>query len=164
MTSRFNLYLAKAGHMAMMAEFLMRGWNVAIPEVDIGDDIFVVQDEEGTLKRIQVKTATSNPLKNGYAAQFNVPRQQLEKEGKQKIYYAFIVRHQDDWSKPLIIRQDFLKDYVQNQNVGSVNENQVKLHVTFLEGGVKCSNHDFSVHVSDYSDFEFVSHQTQNLV
>ncbi len=27
-----------------MAEFLLRGWNVAIPEVDVGDDIFVVDD------------------------------------------------------------------------------------------------------------------------
>lgn len=30
--------------MAVMAEFLVRGYNVAIPEVDIGDDIFVVRD------------------------------------------------------------------------------------------------------------------------
>ena len=28
-----------------MSEFLTRGWNVAIPEVDIGDNIFVVQDD-----------------------------------------------------------------------------------------------------------------------
>ena len=35
-----------------MAEFLLRGWNVAIPEVDTGDDIFVVQDENGTLRRV----------------------------------------------------------------------------------------------------------------
>jgi len=27
--------------MAVMAEFLMRGYNVAIPEVDVGDDILV---------------------------------------------------------------------------------------------------------------------------
>ena len=38
-----------------MAEFLWRGWNVAIPEVDIGDDLFVVQDEEAHLYRIQVR-------------------------------------------------------------------------------------------------------------
>lgn len=30
--------------MAVMAEFLMRGYNAAIPEVDIGDDILVVTD------------------------------------------------------------------------------------------------------------------------
>jgi hypothetical protein len=40
-----------------MAEFLLRGYNVAMPEVDIGDDIFVVHDREGELWRVQVKTA-----------------------------------------------------------------------------------------------------------
>ncbi len=31
-----------------MAELLLRGWNVAIPEVDVGDDIFVVRDATRT--------------------------------------------------------------------------------------------------------------------
>jgi len=35
-----------------MSGFLTRGWNVTIPEVDIGDDIFVVQDDNGTLRRV----------------------------------------------------------------------------------------------------------------
>jgi hypothetical protein len=55
MKKNYHLYLGKAGHLAVMSEFLTRGWNVAIPEVDIGDDIFVVQDESGTLRRIQEK-------------------------------------------------------------------------------------------------------------
>ena len=58
MTKKFNQYLGKAGHLYIMSEFLMLGWNVAIPEVDIGDDIFVVQDDNGTLRRVQVKTST----------------------------------------------------------------------------------------------------------
>jgi hypothetical protein len=33
MTKKFNQYLGKAGHLAVMSEFLMLGWNVAIPEV-----------------------------------------------------------------------------------------------------------------------------------
>jgi len=57
-TKKFNQYLGKAGHLYIMSEILMLGWNVAIPEVDIGDDIFVVQDDNGTLRRVQVKTST----------------------------------------------------------------------------------------------------------
>jgi hypothetical protein len=34
-------YVGRAGQLAVMAEFLLRGYNVAIPEVDEGDDIFV---------------------------------------------------------------------------------------------------------------------------
>ena len=30
-------HLGKAGQLAAMAEFLLRGYNVAIPEVDVGD-------------------------------------------------------------------------------------------------------------------------------
>ena len=59
MKKNYHLYLGKAGHLTVMSEFLTRGWNVAIPEVDVGDDIFVVQDDNGTLRRVQVKTSTS---------------------------------------------------------------------------------------------------------
>jgi hypothetical protein len=72
-TKKFNQYLGKAGHLFIMSEFLMLGWNVAIPEVDIGDDIFVVQDDSGTLRRVQVKTSTSKIRKDGFSAQFSVP-------------------------------------------------------------------------------------------
>jgi len=39
MSKKGNLYLGKAGQLVVMSEFLVRGWNVAVPEVDIGDDI-----------------------------------------------------------------------------------------------------------------------------
>ena len=31
-----------------MSEFLYRGYNVAVPAVDIGDDVYVVEDRLGT--------------------------------------------------------------------------------------------------------------------
>jgi hypothetical protein len=40
--SRQNLYVGSAGQMAVMAEFLLRGWNVASPEIDVGEDLFVI--------------------------------------------------------------------------------------------------------------------------
>jgi len=61
-----------------MAEFLLRGWNAALPEVDIGDDVFVVKDEDGDLSRIQVKTATAKPTGGAYSAQFAVALSQLK--------------------------------------------------------------------------------------
>ena len=54
-----NLYVGRAGQAMIMGEFLIRGYNVASPEVDRGDDLFVVRDEDGVLKRIQVKTANA---------------------------------------------------------------------------------------------------------
>jgi hypothetical protein len=40
-----------AGHLAAMSEFVLRGYNVAIPMVDVGDDVFVVDDRDGALRR-----------------------------------------------------------------------------------------------------------------
>lgn len=38
-------YTGKSGQLAVMAEFLIRGYNVAMPEVDEGDDVFVVHHD-----------------------------------------------------------------------------------------------------------------------
>ena len=44
-----SAYVGKAGQLAVMAEYLMRGYNVAMPEVDEGDDVFVeMQGEDDT--------------------------------------------------------------------------------------------------------------------
>ena len=34
-------YTGKAGHLAVMGEFCLRGYNAAMPEIDKGDDVFV---------------------------------------------------------------------------------------------------------------------------
>ena len=50
-------HLGRAGEFAAMSEILARGWNVAIPEVDMGSDVFVAQDDGTRLTRVQVKTS-----------------------------------------------------------------------------------------------------------
>ena len=41
MSKKNNLYLGKAGQLATMSYFLMRGWNVATPEVDVDMTEFI---------------------------------------------------------------------------------------------------------------------------
>lgn len=48
-------YTGKAGQLFAMSEFLMLGYNVAIPEVDRGDDIFVVRDSMVLLVGFRLK-------------------------------------------------------------------------------------------------------------
>jgi hypothetical protein len=103
MTKKFNQYLGKAGHLNVMSEFLMLGWNVAIPEVDIGDDIFVVQDDNGTLRRVQVKTSTSTIRKSGFSGQFSISVKNIRNISNILVHYIFLVRHNDEWSKPVVI-------------------------------------------------------------
>ncbi len=77
-TKMQNLYTGMSGHLGAMSEFLSLGYNVAIPEVDRGDDVFVVRDDDGDLSRIQVKTANARTTQYGYRAMVAVPMLQLE--------------------------------------------------------------------------------------
>ena len=74
-----NMYKGRSGQLAVMAELLARCYNVAIPEVDRGDDIFVVEDGSDNIWRIQVKTAFAEGTGAIFSAQFNIPLSQLRK-------------------------------------------------------------------------------------
>ena len=50
MSRKANLYVGRAGQMVVISEFLIRGWNVAVPEVDIGDDLLVIKDQNTALR------------------------------------------------------------------------------------------------------------------
>ncbi len=80
----FNNYIGKAGQLFVMSEFLMLGYNVAIPEVDRGDDIFVVRDSDGNLGRIQVKTAKAKENKRASLLSFLYPASNLSPRQHQK--------------------------------------------------------------------------------
>lgn len=158
MSRKFNDYLGKAGHLAVMSEFLVRGWNVAIPEVDVGDDIFVVEDENGTMKRVQVKTSSITARKNTFSAQYQVPVKQLQKIPRSPIYYIFIARKNHFWTKPLIIGQVQLLDHCQKNNVGSEHKDYINLYFSYSDEKVECSGQDFTKYISDYTDFPIIEH------
>lgn len=141
-----------------MSEFLVLGWNVAIPEVDIGDDIFVVQDDNGTLRRVQVKTATSIGRKDGFSAQFSISSKNLRNISNILVHFIFIVRHNHEWSKPLIIRQDYLLDHVENNSLGSVASGNLIFYFSYTGGTVECSGFNLTKYVKDFSDFPAIKH------
>lgn len=157
MKKNYHLYLGKAGHLSVMAEFLTRGWNVAIPEVDIGDDIFVVQDDNGTLRRVQVKTSTSTPRENSFSGQFNVSLAQLKNMANIPVHYVFVVRHNEQWTKPVVIRQDYLLDHWQTNKIGSEHNGNLNLYFSYSrEDKVESSGLDLSRYISDFTDFPIV--------
>lgn len=158
MTKKFNQYLGKAGHLAIMSEFLMLGWNVAIPEVDVGDDIFVVQDDNGTLRRVQVKTSAATTRKGSFSAQFSVSLKNLRNISTIPVHYVFIVRHNNEWSKPVIIRQDYLLAHFENDKVGSEAKGNITFYFSFNKGMAECSGQDFTKYVKDFSDFPRIEH------
>lgn len=110
MSQMFNNYIGKAGQLFAMSEFLMLGYNVAIPEVDRGDDIFVVRDTDGNLSRIQVKTAKAKQGKGSFLAQFSLPREQLLSSPTPEITYIFLIRHQHKWTYLFAVTRRDLAD------------------------------------------------------
>src|SRR5262245_31648091 len=98
-------YVAKSGEAAVMAEFLIRGYNVAPPLVDVGDDIFVVHDDKGTLWRIQVKAAVGERRGYGYSGKIAVNLKQLRTRKIPDLFYVFALRTADQWEFLIIPRQ-----------------------------------------------------------
>lgn len=108
-----------AGHLAAMSEFLLRGYNVAIPYVDRGDDILTIEDSDSLIRRIQVKT--SKPLGclrshcNGcricrgeaHRLKYTLKAQQLRSPDRNTfLFYMFMWRSEERWSWILIPRMD----------------------------------------------------------
>ncbi|PWK27787.1 hypothetical protein LV89_01194 [Arcicella aurantiaca] len=148
-----HLYFGKAGHLFVMSEFLLRGWNVAIPEVDVGDDIFVVKDFNGELVRVQVKTSKAIYLKNGgYTAQFKLSLKQL-RDSIKEVSYVLVVREIENWNQPIIIDQETLLGLYENQSSGSEYKDNLTLRLTFKNGKVTNKQIDLTEYQNNFEDF-----------
>jgi hypothetical protein len=158
MAKRANLYLGGAGQHAVVSEFLVRGWNVAIPEIDVGDDLFVVRDRDGKLHRIQVKTATAQERNYGYNARFNVPLSQLSQVIEPELTYVFVVRFQKRWDTFLLVeRADLYREHLEH-NIGSKAGKTLVLNFRYFQEDVKCSDRDFSTYLDNWSTWPVIEH------
>ncbi|MFL6262472.1 MAG: hypothetical protein ACJ76Y_22465 [Thermoanaerobaculia bacterium] len=158
MSGKQNLYIGRAGQMAVMAEFLWRGLNVAFPEVDVGDDVFVVKDETGELWRVQVKTASAGPLSDGYSAQFNISLSQLENPRTPDLVYIFAVRSSSGWEPFVIIDRETLWQEHLTYGVGSVSQGSVVLRFSTQAGKLRCSDRDFLSYRNNWSRWPVIRH------
>jgi hypothetical protein len=158
MSKKNNLYLGKAGQLVAMAEFLARGWNVAVPEVDIGDDIFVVRDETGDYSRVQVKTSTGISRTTGVSAQFNLPISQIEELPTPELTYIFLVRHDNSWLKPLVLRRKDLFNLVKILSKSSEENSRISLYFVWNDKTVNWGKFNLTQYVNNFSDFPLIEH------
>lgn len=160
MSKRANLYTGRAGHLAVMAELLVRGWNTAIPEVDVGDDIFVVRDSDGNLHRVQVKTAMAKPLKSGYSAQFNISLSQLRASITLDLIYVFTVRLHSRWDAFVVIDQETLNAEHSLHGIGSEYKDRLTLRLRFTGASITCSGRDLSQYRDNWEEyFPIIDHR-----
>jgi len=99
-------HLGMAGHYAAMSEFLYRGYNVAVPAVDIGDDVYVVEDQVGTMWRLQVKTSDAPEVRVGT---YQLSRRQLREIKANELFFMFMIRSVNRW-RFILIRRDKLAE------------------------------------------------------
>lgn len=158
MSKRANLYTGRAGHLAVMAELLLRGWNTAIPEVDVGDDIFVVRDSDGNMHRVQVKTAMAKPLKSGHSAQFNLSLSQLSMPIDPEMIYVFAVRLHSHWDAFVVIDRATLYDEYSLHGIGNEHDDRLSLRLRFTGTSVSCGQRDLSQYRNDWTRFPIIEH------
>jgi hypothetical protein len=108
-------HVGKAGQFAVMAELAFRGYNVAIPEIDIGDDLFVLNDKTALLTRIQVKTSTARkqPRDDSYRAQFSIKLAHVNNAEPLGIHYVLAARCGRRW-RFLVLDRAVLADLIAN--------------------------------------------------
>jgi hypothetical protein len=134
-------FTGSSGQMAVMAEFLHRGINVAVPVVDAGDDVFVVRHDEETVTRVQVKTANGDGDAVSYSAQFSLPLAQLNRVEPPALVYVFAVRHLGRWLDFVVIRRPTLQQIRADFEVGSTfqkkNKEYLNLTLSFTADDVR---------------------------
>jgi hypothetical protein len=158
--SRQHLYTGKSGQLAVMAEFLSRGYNVAVPEVDLGDDMFVVRDRDGQLSRVQVKAANAKELPGGaWGAVFKLSLRQLEQPQIPDMNYVLTVRHQERWRDFIIIDRMELRRRHAVYGLGKVLEGSVILSFVFSAADALCKDQSFEAFRNDWSRWPAIDHR-----
>jgi hypothetical protein len=155
MSTKQNLYIGRSGQMAVMAMFLLRGYNVAIPEIDIGEDIFVVRDRDGDLSRIQVKAAIGKGKKQ-VAGTFKVPMAQLRRPHVPELHYVFTVHHDGLWREFVIVRRNRLRAMHENEGIGNVVEENLLLYLSFTVADVRCGAVSLQQYRGDWSNWPLI--------
>lgn len=134
-------HIGMSGHLAVMSELLRLGYNTLLPLVDVGEDVFIIDDEEGDLTaKIQVKTSTPAPHKSGLAVSgvYQIPREQLNSGKRVTLYYAFALLPDKEWDFVLIPREELLRiRIVFEQSTPTFASSETnKLTLTFTEQDV----------------------------
>lgn len=145
-------YVGKAGHLAVMGELCLRGYNVAMPEIDKGDDVFVVNDETGAMWRLQVKTSQGRSQQTSRRFQFRIKESAIQSPQTPELHFIFVMRAVSSW-RFLVMDRAVLMNYTA-QGVGTLDpmRNYRQVSVTVHDDGrAICSRMDLSHHLENWS-------------
>lgn len=136
-----------------MAEVAERGWNVAVPEVDLGDDLLLLDDATGDIKRIQVKTARARRTTRGLLVKFKFGRAQLFTPRSPELVYVLVIRQAARWGPFVVIRRDALAREHRDFGVGGACDRGRAILVALELHGRATLAHTSRVHPWPDRDF-----------
>ena len=143
-------YIGKAGHLAVMGEISFRGYNVALPEIDKGDDIFAVNDSTGAMWRLQVKTSSGRVQRQSIAYQFRIRESAIRSPQTPDLHFIFVMRENDHW-RFLIMDRAVFRSYVVNNNFGTLAGDHRQVSITLHnDGRAICSGTNLQNHLEDW--------------
>jgi len=152
-------FVGKAGHLAVMAELAWRGYNVATPEIDVGDDVFAVDNDSGAMRRIQVKTSSPRKQVRSTRYQFSVRENAITSPMTPDLWFIFVLRSPSAeemtsrWRFVLIPRQ-VLNDWTRRLGFGSLNSTNRQIRLTLHDDGrLVSSGQDISSYLEDWSNW-----------
>ena len=112
-----------AGQLAVAAILARRGYNVAIPMIDVGEDLLIRNDKTGKIWSIQVKTAKPRkPTRKHQRFQFGLRKDQL-KDGPSHLWYVLVwpSKEPSGWGY-FVIRRKTLMKFHRHRGAGSFNK------------------------------------------
>ncbi len=149
-----NLYFAKGGENVAMSELLLRGYNVAVPSVDIGDDIYVVEDSESNLIRVQVKSSNSMKRRYGFSSRMRVRIPQLRQSRRTKLVFIFAFRFEERWYFAAISREQLEEEvFLRKAGIKSGDEVFFNFRYRMNSGELLCSERNFTKYLSWEREF-----------
>ena len=145
-----DTFTGRAAQLAVMAELLRFRCNAAIPEVDLGTDVFAFKDDREEVVRIQVKACTA-PLiyadGAGYSAKFALPMRQFRRlDDRPPLFYALAVLRDEKWADFLVVSRARLQSYYNGKTkFGSLNKRNDDLEITVeFRAKVECSGQELT--------------------
>ena len=132
-------YVGMAGQLFVMSELAFRGYNVATPAVDEGDDVFITDPNTGQLTRGQVKTSNGTRRGagniSGYSGQFRVPVTQMNNAAGGVLYYFLVCRCSVGDTRFAVIERAQLRELHETDLIGTPAGDYVQFSLNFRETG-----------------------------
>ena len=143
-------FTGRAAQLAVVAELLRLRCNAAIPEVDLGTDVFAFKDNREEVVRLQVKACMVPYIYadgSGYSAKFALPMKQfLRQDDRPPLFYALTVLRDDRWVDFLVVSRSRLQSYFNGETkFGSINKTNNDLEITVeFRAKVECSGQELT--------------------